>query len=114
MSSSAQHHNTFCTLDEVERPQIFSMASFSAVAPAIIMEPPFQRKPDVPHHYAVRGGNCRAVGNLARDRAGKPARRSGHQELEEFRQMRPAGANGVPRLHSGGKRETRRQAEGMS
>src|SRR5438132_2037416 len=25
MSSSAQHHSTFCTFDEVERPQIFSM-----------------------------------------------------------------------------------------
>src|ERR1700752_2451734 len=24
--SSAQHHNTFCTLDEVVRPQIFSIA----------------------------------------------------------------------------------------
>jgi hypothetical protein len=27
MPSSAQHHNTFCTLDEVVRPQIFSIAA---------------------------------------------------------------------------------------
>src|SRR5215475_5553446 len=27
MPSSAQHHSTFCTLDEVVRPQIFSIAA---------------------------------------------------------------------------------------
>src|SRR6266699_1659680 len=27
MSSSAQHHSTFCTFDELARPQIFSIAS---------------------------------------------------------------------------------------
>src|SRR5258708_37385251 len=27
MPSSAQHHNTFCTLDEVVRPQIFNIAA---------------------------------------------------------------------------------------
>src|SRR6202035_5877179 len=27
-SSSAQHHSTFCTLDELARPQIFSIAIF--------------------------------------------------------------------------------------
>src|SRR5579864_5965137 len=30
MSSSAQHHSTFCTLDELARPQIFSIASLLA------------------------------------------------------------------------------------
>ncbi len=37
--SSAQHHNTFCTLDEVVRPQIFSMAT--SLPGAVPMEPQF-------------------------------------------------------------------------
>src|SRR5207249_4385328 len=40
-SSSAQHHSTFCTFDELARPQIFSMALSSVIGPAVIMEPPF-------------------------------------------------------------------------
>src|SRR5579864_282372 len=37
-SSSAQHHSTFCTLDELARPQIFSMAAFPRDR-MLVMEP---------------------------------------------------------------------------
>src|SRR5438067_13470546 len=73
MSSSAQHHKTFCTLEELDRPQIFSMASFSPIAPAIIMEPPFQGNPDEPYRLAVADGLCCSARPRAGSCRGEPA-----------------------------------------
>src|SRR5215208_956541 len=41
MSSSAQHHNTFCTLDELARPQIFSIDRSSPLGQSPL-EPQFR------------------------------------------------------------------------
>src|SRR5438045_9673451 len=99
MSSSAQHHNTFCTLEELERPQIFSMASFSRIAPAIIMEPPFQGKPDEPYRFAVADGHCCGARPRAGSCRGEPVGRSADQGLEECGDMGAGGADGLSRLN---------------
>src|SRR5205823_4391681 len=80
-SSSAQHHSTFCTFEDVDRPQIFSMET-SRLA-ALFMEPEFsgeRNRAQVlhdPHHAPCP---CHRLRHR-RDRAGKPA---GHRDIAEM------------------------------
>src|ERR1051326_9301888 len=97
MSSSAQHHKTFCTLDELARPQIFSIASLLAssaswslrflesattgASPGVCCHSSFQpqsrqeaNEPSHPRHSCSR--------TPSRHGLGEPARRRGGQKLE--------------------------------
>src|SRR5690348_11955897 len=97
MSSSAQHHSTFCTFDELARPQIFSIArppglvrygasDFETVQPPSWALWVYARSSSIGlsrhgSHEAPRLTPPRSRAD-ARDSSGDPARHRGDEKLE--------------------------------
>src|SRR5215475_1454339 len=68
MPSSAQHHSTFCTLDEVVRPQIFSIAA----SPITVgrMEPQFPARRNSGLGEIIISLHDREAASIARSQQG--------------------------------------------
>src|ERR1700730_2138853 len=118
--SSAQHHSTFCTLDDVVRPQIFSIRAspigFGLWSLSFFRSATAWRESrriiaaggvDEPICFPAR----RCVSPVAAQRGGDPTRSVSVEKLEDGGQLREAGADRVSGFQRRLERQARRQAE---
>src|SRR6202047_4377291 len=125
--SSAQHQSTFCTLDDVVRPQIFNIPATPIGSGlwslSFVRSATARRGSRVMIARCMTGGGgidepiCfrarRRVSPVAAQRECDPTGRGGFEKLAVDGQLRETGADRVSRFQRRVERQARRQAERM-